>query len=86
VIDGETGLLCDPDRTDEVARALIDVLRDRELARRLGAAGRERVERDFTWAHAGRRLHAIVENAHGVDELSGASPVVDDHSARCFSR
>jgi phosphatidylinositol alpha-1,6-mannosyltransferase len=86
VIDGETGLLCDPDRTDEVARALIDVLRDRELARRLGAAGRERVERDFTWAHAGRRLHAIVENAHGVDELSGASHVVDDHSARCFSR
>ncbi len=88
VVDGETGLLCDPDRTDDVTRALIHVLRDRELARRLGAAGRERVAEGFMWSHAGDRLHAIVERAvaNGGEELAGASPVVDDHTARCESR
>jgi glycosyltransferase involved in cell wall biosynthesis len=42
VWDGETGLLVDPDRPDEIADALVRILSDRELAERLGAAGRAR--------------------------------------------
>ena len=42
VRDGETGLLVDPDRPDEIADALVRILSDRELAERLGAAGRAR--------------------------------------------
>jgi glycosyltransferase involved in cell wall biosynthesis len=42
VADGETGLLVDPDRPDEIADALARVLTDRELAERLGEGGRAR--------------------------------------------
>ena len=42
VWDGETGLLVDPDRPDEIADALVRILSDRALAERLGAAGRAR--------------------------------------------
>jgi glycosyltransferase involved in cell wall biosynthesis len=47
VEEGETGLLVAPGNPDELSAALERVLGDRELRRRLGAAGRERVERHF---------------------------------------
>ena len=40
VVDGETGVLVDPDRPDEIADGLVRVLSDRTLARRLGEGGR----------------------------------------------
>jgi glycosyltransferase involved in cell wall biosynthesis len=42
VWNGETGILVDPDRPDEIAEALVRILSDRELAQRLGDAARER--------------------------------------------
>jgi glycosyltransferase involved in cell wall biosynthesis len=48
VRDGESALLVEPGDPDALAAALERVLRDRELAARLGAAGRERA-RDFAW-------------------------------------
>jgi phosphatidylinositol alpha-1,6-mannosyltransferase len=42
VIDGETGLLVDPTSPEAVAAAIVRLLRDRDLADRLGRAGRER--------------------------------------------
>jgi glycosyltransferase involved in cell wall biosynthesis len=42
VWDGETGLLVDPARPDEIADALVRLLSDRALAERLGAGGRAR--------------------------------------------
>lgn len=47
VVDGETGLLVDPEDVDEVVEALVRLLRDEELRSRLGTQGRERVHRDF---------------------------------------
>ena len=41
VVDGETGLLVDPDRPDEIADALVRILSDRSLAERLGQGGHE---------------------------------------------
>ena len=40
VHDGETGLLVDPERPEEIADGLVRVLSDRVLAQRLGEAGR----------------------------------------------
>ena len=40
--DGETGLLVDPDRPDEIADALVRLLSDRGLAERLGTEGKAR--------------------------------------------
>lgn len=42
------GLLVDPDRPARMADSILRVLNDDLLARRLGEAGRARVERDFT--------------------------------------
>jgi glycosyltransferase involved in cell wall biosynthesis len=44
VWDDDTGLLVDPDRPDEIADALVRILSDRALARRLGDGGRARAD------------------------------------------
>ncbi len=45
VPDGEAGLLVDPEDPQEIADAILRVLTDPDLSRRLGAAGVERAER-----------------------------------------
>jgi glycosyltransferase involved in cell wall biosynthesis len=49
VKDGENGLVCPSEDVDAYAAAFLRLIEDRELARRLGAAGRELVEREFDW-------------------------------------
>lgn len=43
VIDGKTGILVPPKDAKSIASALLKLLRDKELARAMGNAGRERV-------------------------------------------
>ncbi|MEV5934318.1 glycosyltransferase family 4 protein [Streptomyces sp. NPDC052079] len=50
--DGETCLAVPPGESGALAAALTRLLGDPELRARLGAAGRERVLRHFTWARA----------------------------------
>jgi len=52
--DGETALLVPPDDPDALAAALLTVLSDPGLGRRLGARGRERATRHFSWEAAAR--------------------------------
>jgi glycosyltransferase involved in cell wall biosynthesis len=49
VVDGETGVLVPPGDPAALRSALDRLLADRELRRRLGTAGRERVQRHFSW-------------------------------------
>jgi phosphatidylinositol alpha-1,6-mannosyltransferase len=63
VAEGETGLLVDGMQPDEVAAACVRLLRDQDLARAMGAKGRERVLREFTWDHAAARVRTLVEAA-----------------------
>jgi phosphatidylinositol alpha-1,6-mannosyltransferase len=51
VEDGVTGILVDPDDTSAVAGAVVSVLQDPSLARRMGEAARQRVLDRFTWNH-----------------------------------
>jgi glycosyltransferase involved in cell wall biosynthesis len=46
--DGVTGLLVEPGSPDELAQAIIRILQDPELARRMGAAGRETAKARFS--------------------------------------
>lgn len=48
VVDGETGLLSPRGDADALARSLERLFEDRAKARRMGEAGRARVEREFT--------------------------------------
>jgi glycosyltransferase involved in cell wall biosynthesis len=56
VQDGLNGLIIPPDSPDALAAALQRLHGDRDLCRRLGAAGRERVVSQFTWEHFRARL------------------------------
>lgn len=45
----ETGLLAEPNSVESLCRALLRILEDDQLARRLGAAGADRAARVFAW-------------------------------------
>jgi len=45
---------------EEVADALARLLRDRELAAKLGQAGRQRVEREMNWENTVRSVRAAL--------------------------
>ena len=49
VIDGETGLLVDPNDAKAIADSLLRFLDDPEFSERAGAAGKARVERELNW-------------------------------------
>ncbi len=58
VEDGVTGLLVSPGRPRELAAAIERLARDRSLGRRLGAAGRERVMKEFSLDQGAEILRA----------------------------
>jgi len=66
VLDGVTGLLVPPSDARALARAVREVLSDPPLARRLGAAGRARVQAEFS----ARRMVSAVEATY--DEVLAA--------------
>jgi len=57
VIDGETGLLVNPEDPDAIASAIVRLLCNPDWAAQLAAAGRARVLADFTWARVAVRCH-----------------------------
>ncbi|HWF32067.1 MAG TPA: glycosyltransferase family 4 protein, partial [Solirubrobacteraceae bacterium] len=59
VLDGETGLLVDPRDTAALAQALVTLLLDRELAARLGEAGRKRAL-EHAWPLVVARVEALL--------------------------
>jgi glycosyltransferase involved in cell wall biosynthesis len=70
--DGITGLLCDPHDADSIASALIRVLKDKELRRRLGANARRSAEERYA-------LPQIVDRneTYYRDAISGRIPALD---------
>jgi phosphatidylinositol alpha-1,6-mannosyltransferase len=65
LVDGETGILVDGGDVLRVASALADLLGDPVLARRMGEAGRARVERELSWPHLAARLAGWLQAAAG---------------------
>jgi phosphatidylinositol alpha-1,6-mannosyltransferase len=61
VVDGQTGLLVDPDDRETLSRALARLLGDAGAARRMGWAGRERWEREFGLERFRERLEPLLE-------------------------
>lgn len=65
IVDGETGFLVDGDDVDGIAEKLILLLQDEALARRLGKAGRQRVEKRYTWEVIARELMQLYAQRQG---------------------
>jgi phosphatidylinositol alpha-1,6-mannosyltransferase len=60
VVDGETGLLVNPESPEEVAAAVVGLLSSPGQRARFGAAGRARVLSSFTAAHQAARVQTAV--------------------------
>jgi phosphatidylinositol alpha-1,6-mannosyltransferase len=65
LVDGATGLLVDGRNAGAVAEAVASLLEDPGRARAMGAAGRARVERHFTWRRAAAQLDGWLAEAAG---------------------
>ena len=65
LVDGETGLLVDGADVGQVADAVSELLADPDRARRMGAAGRARVERAHAWPAIAGRLAGWLRDAAG---------------------
>ncbi len=61
VQDGITGLLVNPVDTEEVAAAIIKVLRESGVAREMGDNGRQWVENEMNWTRAADEFQQAME-------------------------
>lgn len=61
VLDGESGLLVPSDEPDPLAAAIIRLLADDALRRRMGARGRELVQSRFTASHMTRSFERLYD-------------------------
>ncbi|MFO8079829.1 MAG: glycosyltransferase family 4 protein [Armatimonadota bacterium] len=56
IVDGETGLLVEPDDPEALAAAIAELLEDDERRTAMGRAARERVRDEFTWTRVAERF------------------------------
>jgi len=61
VINGETGLLVPPENAEELAEAIVRLAEDRDLACRMGEAGKKRLEDHFSLKGMLEQIEAIYE-------------------------
>ena len=66
IVAGETGLLVQQRDREALTRALVTLLTEEPLRRRLGEAGRQRYELEFTFASFERRLIDLWAGAFGA--------------------
>jgi glycosyltransferase involved in cell wall biosynthesis len=70
VRDGETGILVPPGDPDSMAAAILRLLDDRELARRMGAAGRDFITQTYTLEAQAAALAALYHEALALRQES----------------
>ena len=63
VSHGETGLLVDPNDVYEITEAIVELLKNPDVARRLGDNGKRKVESVFNWKASASRLLSVIHDA-----------------------
>jgi glycosyltransferase involved in cell wall biosynthesis len=72
--EGETGLLFKKGDDEGLAQAVSHLKHDREMARKMGEAGRRLVEARFDWKAVFRRTMETYQKALGEKEVYGGVP------------
>lgn len=62
VEDGVTGLLTDSENPSLLAESLLRLIDDNALAQKMGQAGRQRAERNFSWREISETLRTLYSN------------------------
>lgn len=62
IVDGETGLLIDPDDLEALIESTLTLLRDPEAARAMGQKGKTLVETKGTWSHVADQILDTMES------------------------
>ena len=70
---GKTGLLVPEKDPEALAAAILEVLADPEAARRMGAAGREKVRNELSWDAIARRHDELFRRAVAGGDSAGGS-------------
>ncbi len=65
IVDGKTGYLVPPNDAGILAERLTSLLAEPERAREMGAAGRRRAQRYFTWEAVIDRMLAVIDERRG---------------------
>jgi phosphatidyl-myo-inositol dimannoside synthase len=60
VVDNETGLVVDPENVSEISETILKLIKNPELAKKLGEEGRRRAEQEFTWDRQVEKLKGIL--------------------------
>jgi glycosyltransferase involved in cell wall biosynthesis len=63
--DSNSGLLVNPDDKDDVAKAILTVLKNVEMGKEMGRNGRDLVVKDYSWDATAKRIMAICEAVKG---------------------
>jgi mannosylfructose-phosphate synthase len=67
ISSGDNGLLVDPSHSEEFAEAMINLLRNKELAERLGKRGCEMIRREYSWeVMASRHIEFYKKFMNGI--------------------
>lgn len=78
VAEGRTGTLVDPHSVDELVAAVKQLADAPDLLQSYGEAGRQRVEREFTWDLFGARIEQVLAEvvaAHRAPRATAAAPL-----------
>jgi len=60
--DGVTGLLVDPQNINDISKALIKLLINKEYSSELGVTGRKRVEKEFNWKNIAAKTRNVLKS------------------------
>lgn len=61
IVDGQTGILVNPPNEEGLASAILDIIGDEGLARKMGEAGREYVQSNFSWDKMVDELESVYQ-------------------------
>lgn len=73
VLDGQTGILVDPEAWDDLSRAILSLLGDQSLRDQMGCYGRERAKSEFDWSAIGKQQLEILRRLADGERPSESS-------------